>query len=155
MKAKPNLVQVLVLCSSFMPSAAAQLDSAMLHAKYGMPLNREVFHMPEGFDLVVDYGANTQVCKLQVPALMPTTERVSNATVMKQRMYDFLAELVPASIRGKELNRGIMAMGASSLVFVIYENVTVNELQMGEPFSHDNNIAMSFKRDDCRSTVGH
>jgi len=26
---------------------------------------------------------------------MPTTESVDNATVMKQRMYHFLAELVP------------------------------------------------------------
>ena len=51
--------------------------------------------MPEGFDLVVDYGANSQVCKLQVPALMPTTESVDNATVMRQRMYHFLSELVP------------------------------------------------------------
>src|SRR5256885_12283886 len=60
--------------------------------KYGTPLNRENFHMPAGFDLVVDYGASNQVCKLHVPALMPTTEQVSNAAVMKQRMYDFLGE---------------------------------------------------------------
>ena len=45
--------------------------------------------------MVVDYGANRQVCKLQVPALVPTTESVDNATVMKQRMDHFLAELVP------------------------------------------------------------
>jgi hypothetical protein len=87
MRAKRHVARLLVLCFSFTLSAVAQLDSAALHAKFGMPLNRETFHMAAGFDLVVDYGANSQVCKLHVPALMPSTERVSYATVMKQRMY--------------------------------------------------------------------
>ena len=153
MRANRHLAPLLVLCLSFALSAAAQLDSAALHAKFGTPLNRETFHMPAGFDLVVDYGANSQVCKLQVPALMPSTERVSNATVMKQRMYHFLAELVPDSMRGKEINRGMMAMGAISMIFIEYENVMVNELDAG-PINHDNTITITFKRDDCRSSVG-
>jgi hypothetical protein len=153
MRAKRHVAPLLVLCLSFALSAAAQLDSAALHAKFGIPLNRETFHMPAGFDLVVDYGANSQVCKLQVPALMPSTERVSNATVMKQRMYHFLAELVPNSMRGKEINRGIEAQGAISMIFIKYENVMVNELDAG-PFNHDNTITITFKRDDCRSAVG-
>ena len=107
--------------------------------------------MPAGFDLIVDYGANGQACRLQVPALMPTTEQVSNAIVMKQRMYDFLADLVPDSIRGGEVNRGVMAMGALSMIFVLYEKVTINELQAGEPFSNDNHITITFRRDDCSS----
>jgi hypothetical protein len=145
MRAKRRLARLLVLCLSFALSAAAQVDSAALHAKLGTPLNRETFHMPAGFDLVVDYGANNQVCKLQVPALMPTTESVANATVMKQRMYDFLSELVPDSIRGKELTRG--------MIFIEYENVMVKELDFG-PFNHDNTITITLKRDDCRSSVG-
>ena len=68
MRAKRHLAPLLVLCLLFAMSAFAQLDSAALHAKLGTPLNRETFHMPAGFDLVVDYGANGQVCKLQVPA---------------------------------------------------------------------------------------
>ena len=52
--------------------AYAQLDSAQLRAKLGSPLRRETFRVPPGFDLVVDYAADNQVCKLQVPALMPT-----------------------------------------------------------------------------------
>ena len=111
MRAKRHLAPLLVLWFLFPVSAVAQLDSAALHAKLGTPLNRETFHMPAGFDLVVDYGANSQVCKLQVPALMPTTESVDNATVMKQRMYHFLAELVPDSMRGKELNRAMILFG--------------------------------------------
>ena len=153
MRAKRDLAPLLIFLS-FAVSAFAQLDSASLHAKFGTPLNRETFHMPAGFDLVVDYGANSQVCKLQVPALMPSTEKiVANATMMKQRMYDFLSELVPDSIRGKELTRGIEAMGANSKIFIEYENVMVRELDFG-PFNHDNTITITFKRDDCRSSVG-
>ena len=153
MRAKRHLARLLVLCLSFALSAAAQLDSAALHAKFGIPLNRETFHMPAGFDLVVDYGANSQVCKLQVPALMPTTESVENATVMKQRMYDFLSELVPDSIRGKELKRGTIFFGSNSRIFIEYENVMLMESDFG-PFNHDNTITITFKRDDCRSSVG-
>lgn len=153
MRAKRRLARLLVLCLSFALSAAAQVDSAALHAKLGTPLNRETFHMPAGFDLVVDYGANNQVCKLQVPALMPTTESVANATVMKQRMYDFLSELVPDSIRGKELTRGMIFFGSNSMIFIEYENVMVKELDFGL-FNHDNTITITFKRDDCRSSVG-
>ena len=141
------------LCFSLTLSAVAQLDSAALHAKFGIPLNRETFRMPAGFDLVVDYGANSQVCKLQVPALMPTTESVANATVMKQRMYHFLSELLPASIRGKELTRGTILLGSNSMIFIEYENVFVNELDAG-PFNDDNIITITFERDDCRSAVG-
>ena len=153
MRAKRDLAPLLIFLS-FAVSAFAQLDSAALHAKFGTPLNRETFHMPAGFDLVVDYGANSQVCKLQVPALMPSTEKiVANATMMKQRMYDFLSELVPDSIRGKELTRGMIFFGSNSMIFIEYENVMVNELDAG-PFNHDNTIKITFRRDDCRSAVG-
>lgn len=33
-----------------------QLDSAQLRVKFGRPLDREVFRVPPGFDLVVDYA---------------------------------------------------------------------------------------------------
>lgn len=148
-------IQALVLCFLFTIPALAQLDSAALRAKFGVPLNREVFRMSAGFDLIVDYGATGQVCRLQVPALMPATEQVANATVMKQRMYDFLAELVPDSMRGREVNRGMMAMGAATMIFVEYEKVIINELEVGQPFNHDNNITIRFKRDDCKDAVGH
>jgi len=153
MRAKRHLARLLVLCLSFALSAAAQVDSAALHAKLGAPLNRETFHIPAGFDLVVDYGANSQVCKLQVPALMPTTESVANAMVTTQRMHDFLSELVPDSIRGKELSRGTIFFGSNSRIFIEYENVMVMESDFG-PFNHDNTITITFKRDDCRSSVG-
>ena len=145
-----RLAQWLICFVSFALPAVAQLDSAALRAKYGTLLNRETFRMPSGFDLVVDYGSNSQACKLQVPALMPTTEQVSNAAVMKQRMYAFLAELVPDSMRGKLIRRSAMSAGAISILFFEYEHVTVSELQAGDAFSHDNVITVSFI-DNCSS----
>jgi len=150
MRVKRGLARLLVLSFLVTLPAVAQLDSAALRGKFGAPLNRETFHMPAGFDLVADYGANSQVCKLQVPALMPSTEKVRNASVMKQRMYDFLSELVPDSIRGKELGRGTNGMSAVSDVSIEYEKVIVSELQVGRPLSRENTITITFRRDDCR-----
>jgi hypothetical protein len=155
MVSKLRLTQLLVCCFSVALPAAAQLDSSALRLKYGTPLNRETFHMPAGFDLVVDYGWSNQVCRLQVPALMPITEQVANSAVMKQRMYDFLGELVPASMRGKEIGRMSQAMGLISLFSIEYEHVVVSELQMGQPFSQDNTITVTFKSDSCHSTGGN
>ena len=56
--------------------ASAQLDSVQLRVQFGSPLNREIFRVLPGMDLVVDYGEGNQVCKLTVPALMPTDTRV-------------------------------------------------------------------------------
>lgn len=103
--------------------------------------------MPEGFDLVVDYDAANQACKLEVPALMPTAEKVSNADEMKRRMYDFLADLIPAAMRGKEL--GKLMVGIVS--FVEYEHVTIGELQhANQPFGRDNTITVTFKNCETR-----
>jgi hypothetical protein len=101
--------------------------------------------MPPGFDLVVDYGAANQVCKLQVPALMPTNERISNAAEMKKRMYEFLGDLVPDSMRGNELGRGTIMMGAISNSYVEYEHVIISEPQYANHPFDKNTITVTFK----------
>ena len=149
MSSKLRLTRLLICCFPFLP-AVAQLDSAALHTKFGAPLNRETFHLPAGFDLVVDYGSNSQVCQFHVPALMPTTEQVARAAAMKQRMYDFLTQLVPDAMRGKELERGVLMMGMVSFSFVEYEHVTVSEREYAnQPFSNENTITVTFKGDSC------
>jgi hypothetical protein len=139
-------------CLGFASSAFAQLDTSALRAKFGSPLNRETFHIPAGFDLVVDYGSGNQVCELEVPALMPTDEKVQNSAVMKQRMYDFLVEVVPASMRGKELGRMAQQMGTISLTSIDYEYVTVSELQGAD--QHHGTITVRFKSYDCQRAAG-
>jgi hypothetical protein len=135
----------------FVIPAVAQLDSSALRSKYGPPLNRETFHMPAGFDLILDYGTANQVCKLEVPALMPTEEKVSNSEEMKRRMSDFLADLVPAAMRGKELRQMMNIHGIISLLSIEYEHVTINELQYAaQPFGRDNTITVTFKNCETR-----
>jgi hypothetical protein len=135
----------------------AQLDSSALQTKFGQPLNREIYHMQAGFDLIVDYGISTRVCKLEVPALMPRNPaaKVSDTTDLKQRMDDFLADLVPASERGKEIGRFAEQLGMKSLMTIEYENITVNEIQHGnEPESRDNTITVTFKGVSCQRPIG-
>ncbi len=152
---KQRPARLLIACLAFTLPAAAQLDSPALRAKYGQPLNRQTFHLPAGFDLVVDYGPSQQVCKLQVPALMPTKENPANSTAMKRQMYAFLADLVPDAMRGKELNRMASNMGTISLFNTEYEHVWITELLIGtDPFSHDNTITVTFKNGDCQSPEG-
>jgi len=130
--------------------AAAQIDSSVLRVKYGSPLNRETFRMPAGFDLIVDYGAGNQVCKLEVPALMPTNEKVQRASEMKQRMYDFLGDLVPDTMRGKELRRMMSMSGVMSISWVEYEHITISELQG----SNKDTITVTFQDTHCESPAG-
>jgi hypothetical protein len=145
-------------CVGLALPAFAQLDTSALRAKFGSPLSRESFHIPAGFDLVVDYGPGNQACKLEVPALMPVddkVEKVQNSAVMKQRMYSFLAEVVPASMRGKELMRGVTQMGLATISWIEYENIRISEFQHGdEAFSKDHTITVTFKSYDCKMAVG-
>ena len=127
----------------------AQLSSSDLRAKFGQPLRRETFHMPQGFDLVVDYAPDSQVCKLEVPALMPSKEKVQNLSVMKQRMYEFLTALVPSPMRGKELNRQTVATGAVSVWLVFYEQITISELKHASYPVTGDTITVKFKNTGC------
>ncbi len=129
--------------------AMAQLESSGLRAKFGTPLNRETFHIPQGFDLVVDYGASGLACRLEVPALMPSNETVSNELVMQQRMYAFLEQVVPASMRGNEKNRFHASTGVHSVSWTEYDNVVISEPQ-GSTNPRDNTITLAFNRDECQ-----
>jgi hypothetical protein len=141
----------LLACSSI---AVAQLNSSDLRAKLGPPLQREVFHLPQGFDLIADYSPGSQVCRLQVPALMPAEESVQREPVMKQRMYAFLADLVPPSMRGAELRKFTMINGLPSITTIEYENVSVVESNTGQHFSSGNTITITFKNASCENKAG-
>jgi len=132
--------------------AFAQLDSSTLRAKLGQPLNQETFHMPGGFDLIVNYGTvSTLVCKLEVPAMMPRdpSAKISNGKDLKQRMYDFLADLVPASERGKSGGTVHFQSGLLSQMTTEYENVTVSEAQ-NDAQPENGTITIRFKNAGCQ-----
>lgn len=140
-----------IVCLAFAVPAFAQLDSPSLRARYGPPLDREIFHIPAGFDLTVDYGASRQVCKLQVPAWMPA--QGSGGVDPKKQMYDFLDGLVPESARGKELNRMMQQLGLVSVTSVDYEHATIVEMYVPNQPSADT-IAVTFKRSECQTITG-
>ena len=155
MGSKLHWGRLAMCCLSLALPVAAQLDSSALRAKYGAPLNRETFAMPQGFNLVVDYGAGYQVCRLEVPSLMPADKEatVSNTSDMKQRMVEFLAELFPSAMRGKKVGEFMMQMGAISMLLVEYEHVSISEPgDANQPFGGTTTV--TFKGDNCRSVTG-
>lgn len=137
-------------CLLFALPAAAQLDSYNLRAKFGAPLSRETYHLPLGFDLTVDYGAANQVCRVEVPAEMPPQMNASGPTNPRQQMQDFLADLVPNSMRGKELGRLINSQGAVSDSVIQYEHVTISEIRYANGPARGQTITVMFTNDDCR-----
>jgi hypothetical protein len=138
-------------CLLFALPAAAQLDSYTLRAKYGAPLNRETFHTPQGFDMAVDYGAGNQVCKITVPVEMPLQPNVSGGFNPRQQMQDFLADLLPASMRGKEIRRMMFQSGLASVSTTEYEHVTIVEPHNGGASPQGETITVRFMDADCPS----
>jgi hypothetical protein len=103
--------------------------------------------LPQGFDLTVDYGLGNQVCKIQVPADLPPPPGASGPFNPRRQMQDFLADLLPASMRGKELNRGMTQSGLISSSWVEYEHIVIGETHSP---SGNGTITVSFKSEDCR-----
>jgi hypothetical protein len=100
--------------------ALAQIDSAALRTTYGPPLNRETFRVRPGLELAVDYGANRQICSIEMPAL-PENEK-----------QQILAEVAPESTRGKEIIRmGEIFGAAASISLVEYEHVIIIDSAYG------------------------
>lgn len=128
--------------------ASAQLDASKLRAKYGSPLHRETFHLPRGFDLVVDYGPDNQVCKLEVPVEMPAPPQASFWNP-RQDMQRFLIDLVPNWMRGKEVSHSMFVAGAFFQSYVLYERVSIIESGRG-PGDSQNMITVQFKNGVCK-----
>ena len=54
------------------PVAFSQVDSSALRAKFGAPLNREVFTVRPGIEMIVDYSpTGTHACRLELPGQAP------------------------------------------------------------------------------------
>jgi hypothetical protein len=147
MSAKMNL-SLLVRFAGVVLPAFAQIDGARfasdLRTKYGPPLARETFVARPGLEMVVDYAANGHVCRIQLPPIAPSREP---GVQTAQAVNDFLAELVPMNMRGKELGRMMEAVGLPSMSHVEYQNVTVSELWQGEQRTA---VTVAFKNEVCR-----
>ena len=135
------------LLAGFALSAFAQIDGARfasdLRNKYGPPLARATFVVRPGFEMVVDYAANGHVCRIQLP---PIAEGREPGVKTAQAVDDFLAELVPMNMRGKELLRMMEAVGLPSMSRVEYQNVTISELRQGE---RREAVTVAFRNEEC------
>jgi hypothetical protein len=63
-----------VFFSILAASAFGQMDGSTLRTRFGAPLNREVFTVRPGIEMIVDYSpTGNQVCRLELPgqARMP------------------------------------------------------------------------------------
>jgi hypothetical protein len=56
-----------------------------------------------------------------------------------------IEELVPPSIRGKEIGKGLKIIGGYSVSSVLYEDVIIWDSQSGRTA-----VTISFKRSDCQ-----
>jgi hypothetical protein len=120
-------------------SAFAQTDwagfAAGLRSKYGPPLLRETFIPKPGIEMAVDYAANGNVCRVQLPPTAPD---------------DFLLELIPLSMRGKELGKMVEMFGVNSIRIIEYENVAISESYHGDQRT---GVTVSFPKEQCRDKV--
>ena len=147
MTAKMNFSLLAICGFGLALPAFAQFDAVRfasgLRAKYGPPLARETFVVRPGMEMIVDYAGNGDVCRIQLPPIAP--ERESNVMTSKA-LDDFVAELVPLTIRGKELRRLYEAMGLPAMLTVEYENVTISELLQGKRRTA---VTIAFKSAEC------
>jgi hypothetical protein len=136
-------VQVLVFLG-FASTLFGQIDTSQLRAKFGPPQYREIFTVAQGFQVIVDYGADREVCRMELPALAPSWERPG---VNDQKTVDdLLLQLVPPSMRGKNLRTMVFTSGPNFLETTEYEHVSISEPGNA---SGRTGVIVQFKRDDC------
>ena len=148
MTAKPNFSLLAICGFGFALSAFAQIDGSRfasdLRAKYGPPLARETFTARPGIQMIFDYAANGHVCKIELPPMGPGREPGMKTG---QAVDDFLLELAPLTMRGKELGKFYSAMGAISMSSVEYENLIISESLQG---SRRTGITVLFRNEVCQ-----
>jgi hypothetical protein len=148
MTAKLNFSLLAICGFGFALSAFAQIDSSRfasdLRAKYGPPLARETFTARPGMQMIVNYAANGHVCRIELPPVGPGREP---GVKTGQAVDDFLLELAPLTMRGKELQKFYQAMGALSMSSVEYENVIISESLQG---SRRTGITVLFRNEACQ-----
>jgi hypothetical protein len=125
-------------------SSFAQIDGGTLRTKYGTPLARETFNVMTGVEMVVDYAANGHVCRIQLPPVAPGRDPRISTT---QAIDEFIAGLVPMTMRGKELNRMVFTSGPNNVSMIKYENVMISEVLQD---IRRTGLTITFTKEVCR-----
>jgi hypothetical protein len=143
-KAILRLLTFVIGCALF---ASAQIDGIGLRQKYGVPLARETFTVMTGVEIVVDYAVSGHVCRIQLPPVGPSRDpRVSTP----QAIDEFISELVPLTVRGKEVNRMVFMSGPNNVSMIKYENVTISEVLQEQ---RRTGVTVTFTKETCRDQL--
>ena len=141
------------VCLVLVSLAFGQIDATTLRAKYGDPINygkrvnSETFKVRNNITMVVNYGPSGQACRIEVhPAGQPTVRQAPPNIGTKQQLDEVLQEVVPPSMRGKEIRSGVIQMGAVSFLLIEYEHVTITELLQNET---PTSVTVAFKEEGC------
>jgi hypothetical protein len=143
MTAKLNFYTPVVFCLCFAAALFGQIDSYQLHANYGLPLARETFTISPGFQIVIDYGPDQQASRLELPPAAPSLDQPG--VITQKRVDDILLELVPMSMRGKELGGVLNFMSRASWKSTDYEQVIINEPQDPDVPGRRTGVTVVFK----------
>jgi len=111
-------------------SGFGQLDSSTLRAKFGAPLNREVFTVRPGIEMIVEYSpTGAHACRLELPghAPIPADAPTGVGINTKKIIDELLTEIVPLSMRGKTGASFCMSTGINSMCSTDYENLSIQE----------------------------
>ena len=141
-----KLTLFVVCCTAF-----GQMDTSTLRAKYGQPLARETFQVRPNIEAVMNYGTSHQVCKIELPpgSYMNIVAEIPHRFATKQQVDEVIDELVPPSVRGKEINQGVGSAGRLAVSLSEYENVTISEPLDPDHPGRRTSVTITFKRPDC------
>jgi hypothetical protein len=142
-----TIPRLLTAFAGFALSAFAQIDWADLRTKCGPPLARETFTVMTEVEIVVDYAANGHVCRINLPPVAPIRDSLVSSP---QSIDEFILELVPLTMRGKELNRMIFTSGPNNVSMIKYENVTVSEAVQAR---RRTGVTVTFTKEACRDQL--
>ena len=140
------------VCLVLVSSAFGQIDATTLRAKYGDPVNygkrvnSETFKVRNNIEIVVQYGPSGQVCRIELPPGQSIVGQVAPDGTTKQQVDEVLQEVVPPSMRGKEIRSGVIYVGAPSFLLIEYEHVTITELLQNET---PTSVTVAFKEKGC------
>jgi hypothetical protein len=137
-----KLTLFVVCCSS----AFAQMDTSTLRSKYGEPIARETFQVRPNIEAVVNYGTGHQVCRIDLP---PGNYVNRPGFASTQQVDQVIDELVPPSVRGKEIGGWLASAGRLSEHFTEYEHIKLHEPQDPDHPGRRTSVNITFNRPDC------
>jgi hypothetical protein len=127
-------------------------SSQDLHSRYGEP-DLERFTARPGISLTVQYGSDGLPCHALIEPPQPLLFRQEHVPLMSsEAVTEILEEVVPESVRGKQIARSITRSGCNVIQLIDYENVSImRSTHTCDPFSLEQDIrtAITFKRDAC------